>query len=165
MSTSTIADDDITPEALRLSGRTTDDPELQAFLRKAGGWPLKPFAADEFNTAFSDKTRGYQLLFRDAATVKHAVAAGKADRLPLFIGTYFFTEGCEGNRQFAGALPHGVKWTDKPDDLLARLGTPKNVITSKKTGALTAHRWAIDELLMSVNYRNGAIESLYIGII
>ncbi len=160
----TIADDDITPEVLRLAGRTSDDPELQTFLEKSGAWPLKPFPAGEFNLAFKDELRSYELLFEDAATVQHAAAAGKPARLPLFVGAYYFNEGSAGQRPFAGILPHGVTWHDTPDQLLARLGAPKNTITAKKTGALSAHRWAIEGLLLTVGYRHGVVEDVYVGI-
>src|SRR5690242_9980779 len=117
MTTPTISVNDITPAVLRLAGRTTDDPELRTFLEQCGAWPLKPFPADEFNVAFADHARGFQLLFEDAATVQHAAAAGKPARLPLFVGAYYFNAGTDDYQPFTGALPHGVQWTDSPDDL------------------------------------------------
>lgn len=157
--------DEVSASVLRLAGRTPDDSDLRAFLVALGAWPLDDFPADEYDVYFKDKARGFTLMFQDARTVKHPMAAGKPSRTPLFVGCYFYTQGKDGYQLFQGALPHGVTWSDTPDTLLARLGPVKNNIVSKKTGALTAQRWLLDGLLLTVGYKNGVIEDVYIGII
>jgi hypothetical protein len=164
MTAKTFPIDDVSPSVQRLAGRTPDDQDLRAFLSALGAWPLDDFPADEYDVYFNDKTRGFSLMFEDAATVKHPLAAGKKARTPLLVGCYFYTQGKDDYQQFKGALPHGVSWSDTPDTLLAKLGPAKNNIVSKKTGALTAHRWSLDGLLLTVGYKNGAIEDVYIGI-
>jgi hypothetical protein len=103
-------------------------------------------------------------MFEDAQTVKHPTAAGKQPRTPLFVGCYFFTPNKDGFQLFQGALPHAVTWSDTPDTLLDKLGPVKNNIVSKKTGALTAQRWLIDGQLLTVGYKDGVIEDVYIGV-
>lgn len=164
MNSNALPIDTIASSVLTLAGRTPDDPELHAFLVRLSAWPLGEFPSDEFDLYHIDKERGFCLMFEDAAKVNHPSAQGKKPRTPLLVGCYFYTQGKDDYEQFAGPLPYGVTWTDTPDSLTARLGPAKNVIVSKKTGALTAHRWAIDTLLMTVGYRKGAIEDLYVGI-
>lgn len=164
MNTSPIELNAITPAVLRLAGRAAEDPELRAFLESCGAWPLKPFPDDEFHVGFTDKSRGFELQFEDAALVKHVAAAGKPARTPLFVGAYFFNEGNNDSRRFVGDLPYGVTWRETADQLVARLGPPRAIFTSRKTGLVTGHRWAVDGLLMTVGYRNGTIEDVYVGI-
>jgi hypothetical protein len=165
MTESAFPIDRIASSVLGLAGRTPDDPELQRFLTALKAWPLDPFPSDEYSVYHIDKKRGFCLMFEDATLVKHPAAQGKKPRTPLLIGCYFYTQGKDDYEQFAGTLPYDVAWTDTPESLTARLGPPKNVIVSKKTGALTAHRWAMDALLLTVGYRKGAIEDLYVGIV
>jgi hypothetical protein len=157
--------DDIAPSVTHLAGRTPDDPDLRNFLGSIGSWPLAAFPADEFDVYFEDHERGFSLSFRDAATLKHPAAEGKPPRTAIFIGGFFYSQGKDGYQQFKGALPHGVSWSDTPQSLQGKLGVPKFVITNKKTGAVQAHRWEIDGLMLSANFKNdGSIGHVYVGV-
>lgn len=165
MSTACFPVDDIAPELIRLAGRPVDDPALQDFLLRIEALPLPALPSDEFFVAHCDVARGFELQFQDAAKIRHAAAEGRPARTLLLIGGYFHAEGHEGFTGFRGHLPFGVTWQDSVDTLRSRLGEPKNTIVSKKTGVMTSQRWAVSGLLLTVGYRDGAIEKVYVGII
>lgn len=127
-----------------LLGRPPEDAELQSFLEALGHWPLT-LGPEDILRYLAHQDRGFCLLFMDASGHPHPVARGKPPRTPIFKGCFFYAEGVEECRAFAGALPNGITWSDTATTLLAKLGPPKNAIISRKRGVLTSHFWTMGQ--------------------
>ena len=148
-----------------LLGRTPDDLELQSFLTALGNWPLPDFEEEEFTIYLEDKARGFCLLFEDCSAVRHPLASGKPEKMPIFIGCFFYAEGVDEYSMFKGTLPENIVWSDDSTSLVAKLGVPNNEIINKKTGRLMAHRWSVKQWLLTASYDSGGfLQELYLGI-
>lgn len=157
--------DDIYSVVEQLLGKTPDDAELQSFLVAIGKWPLSAFGPEDLSIYLEDKRLGYCLLFEDCSTVRHPLATDKVAETPIFVGCFFYSEGVDGYRAYAGKLPSSITWFDTPNTLVYKLGTPMNEIMNKKTGALLGHRWQAGQWLLSASYSGGEkLKHLYLGI-
>lgn len=157
---------DIFADVDRLLGRTRDDREFQGFLATLGYWPLGEMGPEDLSMFIENRGLGYCLVLENCSTVPHPLAAGKPDDMLIFAGCFFYPEGEEGYHSYVGRLPADISWSDTSESLTARLGTPKNVITNKKTGNLTAHRWPLGQWLLTASYRGGGkeLKRIYVGI-
>lgn len=147
-----------------LFGLAITDSKVQALLADLGHWPAPELPAEEFIVYIEDKPLGYCLKLDDAATVKNPIVAGLAPRTRVFVGCFFFSEGIDGYKQFAGRLPHGIAWSDDPQAVLKKVGQPKFEFKNKTTGVLSTHRWDCGAWHLTVKYRDDGKSVRHINV-
>ena len=167
MSTTPSALQNLFATAAPLFGRPADDPDLKVFLTGLKMWPLPKLDEDDIEIYHDDEKRGFCLYFVQAERVKLPALAGKPGDTLVFVGCFFYADGVDDHLSFRGAMPLDITWSDTASSLVARLGAPKGEFKSKKTGALTAHRWNAPQPILSTSYDSGGnkLNEVYVGIL
>jgi hypothetical protein len=118
-------------------GKPEESPEVNKLLRDLGVTKrLKPKRGED--TELELPKLGLDIAFRQADP--------KSSKLVLS-GVEFLAGG-DGDEQFAGALPGGLKFSDSKQDVYAKLGEPTRAMAEK----LRMDHWVVDGIQITVSY-------------
>lgn len=112
----------------RALGHEATHPDARALLEATWDGPLP--GATLGTTYLANKAAGFCVYLTEDMKIE---------------GAFFYAAGVEGYARFAGPLPGGVTFEDDRATLEARLGPPAFERKSKKTGALAALRWDLED--------------------
>jgi hypothetical protein len=157
-----------TPTLYRLLGKNSEDAELRSFLAALGLWPLPRKKRDDFALYLEKKRQGFCLLFDEAPKV-----AGQKGQLLILNACFFYSQGKDGYRGFAHAMPCRIRWADTMKSLASRLGPATHEYKDKETGFIHGQRWEGKgreylggKAYVAVGYtRAGRLDDVFLGIL
>jgi len=159
--------DNFTQALAPLFGRRIDTSEVNSFLLSIGVNEQIQIASDDDSTYVTRPAQGFSLLFKDPTATKNPTYAKMPTDAPVLTRCFFYSEGHEGYRQFAGELPGHLSFQDTHEKIHEKLGQPLQQRTHHKSGRLLSERWEIENLAIFITYakdRDGMV-NLSFGII
>jgi len=133
-----------------LLAKDVNTPEVKAFLASLGVTETLQIDPDFGGADVSRPLLGFSLLFKDPARTKSRLAAGLRRGILILTGCFFYSEGHEGYRQFAGKLPRGLSFSDSRDVIIQKLGPPS--WKREDEGRTISERWDDDKRSLHITY-------------
>lgn len=144
-------------DLLSCLGRAHTDPAVTSLLAALGLQSSKfKLKRGESDIAFDAPSQGLDVVFSDPAV--HDVAAALPQGTLILSAVIFFAEGCQGHRQYAAALPHGLAFAMTRPAVRKALGAPEwsspmLPIDRWQTGPYRTAIW-FDETSEAISYVN-----------
>lgn len=106
-------------------GKVASDPEVKALLTDLGLDAEAPPIEDDASSDVEVTEHGVALFFRIAHHLRKIPSLSSlAPATPVFSDVKFSCYGYDGGPGFAGALPHGLSFSDTRSAVRERLGPP-----------------------------------------
>jgi hypothetical protein len=134
-------------------GKTVSDPEVVQLLKDLELGGKAPAIEDGVSSDVEVQKHGVALFFRTAYHLRKVKGLGDLpDSTPIVSDVKFSRKGFDGGPGYAGALPHGLTFSDVRDAVRERLGPPTRV-----NPIVANDRWDTEDRYLTVGFaRDGS---------
>ena len=152
-------------EMKNLLGNTVKAPALAALLENLGVTETPTINPDSGGIHVEKKDLGFSLWLQDPPTILNRAYSSLPKGTPVLADCFYYSEGQDGYKQFAGELPGGLSFSDGHAQIVARLGEP--VWKREKNGRPIAAKWNVDGQSIHITYKKDqpGIKTLAFGIV
>jgi hypothetical protein len=158
-------DENFTREIKKLLGNTVKTPAVNALLKNLGVTENLKINPDSGGVHVEKPELGFSLWLQDPPSILNPAYSSLPKGTPVLADCFFYSEGQDGYKQFAGELPGGILFTDGRPEVVAKLGEP--IWKREKNGRLIAEKWVIDGQTIHITYKKDqpGVKVLNLGIV